>query len=89
MPSDFIVWMEVLTGGEADMLLCNENSGYNYAVYLENALLAAGFSAAEVDQLKIWFDAYPKQPDADCGKLNMQVRLAAVHLAIMCAVTSI
>jgi hypothetical protein len=36
------VWMEVLLGGEADMLLCNTDSGYNYAAYLVNALTAAG-----------------------------------------------
>ena len=34
--------MEVLLGGEAGMLLCNEGSGYNYAQYLATALANAG-----------------------------------------------
>lgn len=72
LPSDFIVWQEILLGGEADMLLCNAASGYNYGKYYETALSNAGFTAAEIDQLKIWFSAYPKQPGADCGALNMQ-----------------
>jgi alpha-amylase len=43
LPDDFIVWMEVLTGGEGDMLVCNNASGYNYGGYLAQALLDAGF----------------------------------------------
>ncbi len=37
------------------MLLCNPNSGYNYAMYLTNALTAAGFTADEIFRLKIWY----------------------------------
>lgn len=70
-PADFIVWMEVLTGGEGDMLLCDPNSGYSYSKGLENDLLAAGLTMTEVTQIKIWFDAYPKQTDIDCGQLEM------------------
>lgn len=43
LPADFVVWMEVLTGGEGDMLVCNNASGYNYGGYLAQALLDAGF----------------------------------------------
>lgn len=70
-PDDFIVWMEVLTGGEGDMLLCNPNSGYSYSKGLENILLASGLTMDDVTKIKIWFDAYPKQPDIDCGQLEM------------------
>ncbi len=31
MPVDFIEWMEVLTGGEGDMLVADSDSGYKYA----------------------------------------------------------
>jgi alpha-amylase len=71
LPADFIVWMEVLTGGEGDMLLCNPDSGYSYSKGLENDLLGAGLTMTEVTQIKIWFDAYPKQPGIDCGQLEM------------------
>ena len=71
LPADFVVWMEVLLGGEADMLLCNTDSGYNYATYFSNALAAAGFTSTEIDQLKIWYSAYPKEPGVDCGQLSM------------------
>ncbi len=27
MPADFMTWLEVLLGGESDMLMCNVNSG--------------------------------------------------------------
>lgn len=30
LPDDWITWLEVLLGGEKDMLMCNPNSGYNY-----------------------------------------------------------
>ena len=35
MPSDWVTWLEVLLGGEGDMLMCNVKSGYNYGGYLE------------------------------------------------------
>ena len=41
LPTDFFTWFEVLLGGEIDLLMCNEDSGYNYGAYLEKALLAA------------------------------------------------
>jgi alpha-amylase len=54
LPSDFIAWLEVLLGGESDMLMCNPDSGYNYGAYLEDGLLAAGFSQDEVSISKIY-----------------------------------
>lgn len=30
LPDDFITWLEVLLGGEKDLLMCNKDSGYNY-----------------------------------------------------------
>lgn len=36
------------------MLSCNVNSGYNYGGYLESALYAAGWDAADVNKVKLW-----------------------------------
>ncbi|KAK3271529.1 hypothetical protein CYMTET_20131 [Cymbomonas tetramitiformis] len=63
LPEDFVTWWEVLLGGEADLLMCNVESGYNYGGYLEGAFAAAGFSGADVDKIKIWNSGYPKEPD--------------------------
>lgn len=63
MPDDWITWLEVLLGGEGDMLMCNVNSGYNYGGYLESALYKAGWSAVDVEKVKIWNSGYPKEPN--------------------------
>ena len=41
LPEDFITWLEILLGGESDLLMCNGDSGYNYGKYFQDALLAA------------------------------------------------
>lgn len=71
IPDDFHVWMEVLTGGEGDMLVCNNASGYNYGGYLSESLAAAGFEQEDIDKIRIWADYYPKQPGLDCGNIAM------------------
>ncbi|PRP89569.1 hypothetical protein PROFUN_00833 [Planoprotostelium fungivorum] len=70
LPEDFFTWWEVLLGGEAQLLMCNEDSGYNYGKYLVKSLAAAGFSEKEIDQIKIWNSGYPKEPLADCGTVD-------------------
>jgi alpha-amylase len=35
----------------------------NYGIYLENALYSAGWSAADVQKVKIWNSGYPKEPE--------------------------
>jgi len=52
------------------MLMCNEQSGYNYGKYLENQLKRAGFDEEEVGQVKIWYSGYPSEPQADCGTIS-------------------
>ena len=64
LPADFITWLEVLLGGEKDMLMCDTGSGYNYGGYLETALLRSGFDQGDVDKVKIWNSGYPKESDA-------------------------
>ena len=61
MPDDFITWLEILLGGESDLLMCNSQSGYNYGGYLVQKLQSAGFSASDIDKIKIWNSGYPKE----------------------------
>ncbi|KAL0240977.1 hypothetical protein GEMRC1_006213 [Eukaryota sp. GEM-RC1] len=66
LPSDFIAWLEVLFGGELDMLLCNDDSGYNYGRRFAKQLSEVGLSPDDVKKIKIWDSAYPTQPAGDC-----------------------
>lgn len=72
LPGDFHMWQEVLTGGEGDMLVANNASGYNYGGYLEQALLSAGLSEPEMLSIRLWADYYPKQPTLDGGNVDMR-----------------
>mmetsp|Transcript_109946 Transcript_109946/g.319976 ORF Transcript_109946/g.319976 Transcript_109946/m.319976 type:complete len:354 (-) Transcript_109946:708-1769(-) len=64
LPDDFVAWLEVLLGGEKDLLMCDPDSGYNYGSYLEDGLAAAGFDQDDINKIKIWNSGYPKEPDA-------------------------
>ncbi len=72
LPNDFFTYLEVLTGGERDMLLCDGDSGYNYGPEFEKHLKSHGFSQTDVDKVKIWFSAFPNDPDGACGKITRQ-----------------
>jgi alpha-amylase len=77
LPGDFFTWLEVLLGGEADMLMCKAESGYNYGSYFTGKLAEAGFSAAEISKIKTWNCGYPKEPEkgvdgCDIGKSGLQ-----------------
>jgi alpha-amylase len=77
LPGDFITWWEILLGGEADMLMCNAGSGYNYGGYLVKALQSAGFSPADIDKIKIWNSGYPKETAkglVDCDSNSPKIR---------------
>ncbi len=65
---DFITWLEVLVGGEKDLLMCGDD--YSYSTAFETALQGDGLTAAEIDQIKIWFAGYPGDLGSDCGKLS-------------------
>lgn len=71
LPDDFVSWWEVLTGGEGDMLVCNNASGYNYGGYLVQAFQAAGWPQSDIDKIKVWASYYPKEPTIDCGNIAM------------------
>ncbi|KAF0978818.1 hypothetical protein FDP41_001888 [Naegleria fowleri] len=59
-PDDFIAYLEVLIGGEKDLLMCQMNS-YNYGPYFEMAMQKAGLSASDIYKIKIWESDYPKE----------------------------
>jgi alpha-amylase len=59
LPTDFIAYLEVLMGGEKDLLMCNEGP-YDYGVSLQT-MLGTVLSQADVQKIKIWESAYPKE----------------------------
>ncbi|TMW64883.1 hypothetical protein Poli38472_009050 [Pythium oligandrum] len=65
-PADFIMWGEVILGGEADLLACNAASGFNFYTELDQRYAAAGISATDIAKLKIWSSDYPATFPA-CG----------------------
>lgn len=60
LPADFITWLEVLVGGEKDLLFCGEGD-YSYGQAFANTMLGAGLSQSDVDKIKIWSSDYPKE----------------------------
>ena len=70
LPNDFITWLEILLGGESDLLMCNPDSGYNYGIYLQNELLSNGFTMEDVNKIKIWNSGYPKEPELGYCTIN-------------------
>lgn len=76
LPDDWITWLEVLLGGEKDMLMCNKDSGYNYGQSLAEKLAKAGLSQNDVNKVKIWQSDYPKEFPA-CGWVIPSERFVA------------
>lgn len=76
LPEDWITWLEVLLGGEKDLLMCNPNSGYNYGQSLQDLLGKAGLSHNDVMKVKIWQSDYPKEFPA-CGWVIPSERFVA------------
>lgn len=77
LPADFFTWLEILLGGEADLLMCNTESGYNYGASFSTALAKAGFSQEEINAIKTWNSGYPKEAEkgvdyCDIGKTGLQ-----------------
>jgi alpha-amylase len=72
LPSDFFTWLEILLGGEADLLMCNSGSGYNYGSYFTGQLSKAGFTAAEINQIKTWNSGYPKETEKGVDDCDIQ-----------------
>ena len=60
LPDDFMAYLEVITGGEMDMLVCNYND-YQYTKYLTDKLKANGLSQSDIMKVKIWQSWYPNE----------------------------
>ena len=59
-PADFITYLEVLIGGEKDLLCCQEST-YQYYTYFDSAMSKAGLSDSDIAKIKIWSSDYPKE----------------------------
>lgn len=67
LPSDFLMWGEVLVGpADADMLAWNADSGYNFYKGLDAKYATAGISTTDIAKLKFWSSDYPKSMPV-CG----------------------
>jgi alpha-amylase len=60
LPADFIAYLEVIIGGEKDLLFCQENN-YNFGTYFASAMKREGLSDSDVYKIKIWSSDYPKE----------------------------
>lgn len=60
LPEDFITYLEVLIGGEKDLLFCQEGD-YSFGQAFADKMKAAGLSDSDVDKIKIWSSDYPKE----------------------------
>eukprot|EP00768_Dysnectes_brevis_P009684 gnl/Dysnectes_brevis/998_a1113_1272.p1 GENE.gnl/Dysnectes_brevis/998_a1113_1272~~gnl/Dysnectes_brevis/998_a1113_1272.p1 ORF type:complete len:1062 (-),score=274.97 gnl/Dysnectes_brevis/998_a1113_1272:1656-4841(-) len=70
LPTSFVSWLEVLTGGESSLLLGDPSSDYSFSVMLEQALESNGLSSQEIEGIKIWMSGYPVEPHNDSGNLS-------------------
>ena len=53
LPDDFITYLEVIIGGEKDLLMCQSNP-YNFGQNFAEFMKQAGFSDSDVNKVKIW-----------------------------------
>ncbi|KAJ7645175.1 glycoside hydrolase superfamily [Mycena polygramma] len=60
LPTDFIVWLEILIGGEKSLLACDSNN-YNWYLNFNGFMASAGLSESEISMVKIWSSDYPKE----------------------------
>ena len=65
LPDDFITYLEVIMGGEMNLLMC-EDGEYNFGRSFEDKMRAAGLSDSDIYKVKIWESAYPKE-FPECG----------------------
>lgn len=58
-PEDFVTYLEVIIGGEKDLLMCQDNP-YNFGSSFVNFMTAEGLTDSEIYKVKIWESDYPK-----------------------------
>jgi alpha-amylase len=59
-PEDFIAYLEILLGGEKDLLMCQYN-WYQYSDYFTQAMKRQGLTPDDIYKIKIWSSDYPKE----------------------------
>lgn len=59
LPEDFFAYLEVLYGGEKDLLRCNQSSDYNYGKPFEDKLRSE--IGDDYKKIKLWGSDYPKE----------------------------
>lgn len=60
LPEDFITYLEVIIGGEKDLLMCGDDD-YCFGAPFADKMKAAGLTDQEISQVKIWSSDYPKE----------------------------
>ena len=60
LPDDFFTWLEVLLGGEKDLLMCQPGE-YNFGPSFTQFLADAGLSQNDIYRIKLWSSDYPKE----------------------------
>ena len=58
---DFSAYLEVIIGGEKDLLMCDDSQHYSYGRYFADEMKAAGLSESDIYKIKIWSSDYPKE----------------------------
>ena len=71
LPEDFTAYLEVLFGGEKDLLLCGDGD-YSYGRPFINKMKDAGLSDSDIYKIKIWGNDYPKEYPI-CGNWDIIV----------------
>lgn len=71
LPDDFIAYLEVIMGGEMQLLMCNDGV-YNFGKSFADKMAAVGLSGNDINKIKIWESAYPKE-FPDCGSWDNSI----------------
>lgn len=61
LPDDFMAYLEVIIGGEKQLLMCDDSQHYSYGNYFVNVMRNAGLSDNDIYKIKIWESDYPKE----------------------------
>jgi alpha-amylase len=78
LPEDFTAYLEVIIGGEKDLLLCGDGD-YSYGHPFTKKLKAEGLSDDDVEKIKLWRSDYPKEYPI-CGDNDLPDSRNAVGL---------
>lgn len=60
LPGDFVTWLEILMGGEKELLACSGGE-WSWYTNFNTQLSAAGISDSDINKIKIWSSDYPKE----------------------------